>query len=79
VQHNRLPRQYSSGSTRHVLRSELGSEVAVTILTAGFLESEMTKGKAIQKDGDVAIDLEARDASCNKLSYLYSVYLSYVK
>ena len=60
------------------LRSELGSEVAVTILTAGFVESEMTKGKAIQKDGDVAIDLEARDVSWNKLSYLYSVYLSYV-
>ena len=51
----------------------------MTILTAGFRESEMTKGKAIQKDGDVAIDLEARDVSCNKLSYLYSVYLSYVK
>ncbi|XP_066320385.1 11-beta-hydroxysteroid dehydrogenase A-like [Miscanthus floridulus] len=43
------------------LRYELGSEVAVTILTAGFVESEMTKGKVIQKDGDVAIDLEARD------------------
>ncbi|KAG0533128.1 hypothetical protein BDA96_04G166000 [Sorghum bicolor] len=43
------------------LRSELGSEVGVTILTAGFVESEMTKGKAIQKDGNVAIDLEARD------------------
>ncbi|KAL5665464.1 hypothetical protein ACJX0J_025572, partial [Zea mays] len=43
------------------LRSELGSEVGVTILTAGFVESEMTKGKVIQKDGQVAIDLEARD------------------
>ena len=49
----------------------------MTILTAGFLESEMTKGKAIQKDGDVAIDLEARDVSCNKLNYIR--YLSYVK
>jgi short-subunit dehydrogenase len=48
------------------LRSELGSEVGVTILTAGFVESEMTKGKVIQKDGQVAIDLEARDVSCKK-------------
>ncbi|KAG2651152.1 hypothetical protein PVAP13_1NG251200 [Panicum virgatum] len=43
------------------LRSELGSEVGVTILTAGFVESEMTKGKAIQRDGEVAVDEEARD------------------
>ena len=59
------------------LRSELGSEVGVTILTAGFVESEMTKGKAIQKYGHIAIDLEARDVSCNKLNYIR--YLSYVK
>lgn len=38
----------------------------MTILTAGFVESEMTKGKVIQKDGQVAIDLEARDVSCKK-------------
>ncbi|CAL5058079.1 unnamed protein product [Urochloa decumbens] len=44
------------------LRSELGSEVGITILTAGFVESEMTKGKAIQRDGEVAVDEEARDA-----------------
>ncbi|CAO2038264.1 unnamed protein product [Urochloa humidicola] len=43
------------------LRSELGSEVGVTILTAGFVESEMTKGKVIQRDGEVAVDEEARD------------------
>uniref|UniRef100_A0A0Q3RJN3 Uncharacterized protein n=2 Tax=Setaria TaxID=4554 RepID=A0A0Q3RJN3_SETIT len=43
------------------LRSELGSEVGVTTLTAGFVESEMTKGKAIQRDGEVAVDEEARD------------------
>jgi len=33
----------------------------VTILTAGFVESEMTKGKAIQRDGEVAVDEDARD------------------
>ncbi|KAK8462222.1 hypothetical protein SEVIR_1G172650v4 [Setaria viridis] len=51
------------------LRSELGSEVGVTTLTAGFVESEMTKGKAIQRDGEVAVDEEARDVSCNKARF----------
>ncbi|GJM85083.1 hypothetical protein PR202_ga01504 [Eleusine coracana subsp. coracana] len=44
------------------LRSELGPEVGVTILTPGFVESEITKGKVIQKGGEVAVDEEARDA-----------------
>ncbi|GJN21149.1 hypothetical protein PR202_gb08600 [Eleusine coracana subsp. coracana] len=44
------------------LRSELGSEVGVTILTPRFVESEITKGKVIQKGGEVAVDEEARDA-----------------
>ncbi|KAL6899101.1 hypothetical protein ACP4OV_005759 [Aristida adscensionis] len=44
------------------LRAELGSEVGVTILTPGFVESEMTKGKVILKDGEVTVDEEARDA-----------------
>ncbi|RCV06526.1 hypothetical protein SETIT_1G170000v2 [Setaria italica] len=59
------------------LRSELGSEVGVTTLTAGFVESEMTKGKAIQRDGEVAVDEEARDVSCNKARF--SVSFFYVK
>ncbi|KAL6634442.1 hypothetical protein ACP70R_027113 [Stipagrostis hirtigluma subsp. patula] len=49
------------------LRAELGSEVGVTILTPGFIESEMTKGKAIQKDGEVAVDEEARDVQIGGL------------
>ncbi|TVU29961.1 hypothetical protein EJB05_21560 [Eragrostis curvula] len=43
------------------LRAEVGSEVGVTILTPGFVESEMTKGKVIRKGGDLAVDEEARD------------------
>ena len=45
----------------------------MTILTAGFVESEMTKGKAIQRDGEVAVDEEARDVSCNTASSNVSV------
>ena len=45
----------------------------MTILTAGFVESEMTKGKAIQRDGEVAVDEEARDVSCNTASSSVSV------
>ncbi|CAL4934570.1 unnamed protein product [Urochloa decumbens] len=44
------------------LRTELGSEVGITILTAGYVESEITKGKGIQKGGEVAVNEEARDA-----------------
>ncbi|PAN46319.1 hypothetical protein PAHAL_9G176900 [Panicum hallii] len=44
------------------LRTELGSEVGITILTAGYVESEITKGKGVQKGGEVAVDEDARDA-----------------
>jgi short-subunit dehydrogenase len=46
------------------LRTELGSEVGITILTAGYVESEITKGKGVQKGGEVAVDEDARDVSC---------------
>ncbi|KAL5213299.1 hypothetical protein ABZP36_024146 [Zizania latifolia] len=44
------------------LRAELGSDVGVTILTHGYVESEMTMGKAVQRDGELAVNAEARDA-----------------
>ncbi|KAJ8476380.1 hypothetical protein OPV22_020107 [Ensete ventricosum] len=43
------------------LRSELGSDVRITIVNLGYVASELTKGKAVQKNGEVAIDQEARD------------------
>lgn len=43
------------------LRAELGSHVHVTILTPGYVVSNLTKGKGLQKDGHVGIDEEARD------------------
>lgn len=43
------------------LRSELGSDVRITIVNLGYVASELTKGKAVQKNGEVAINQEARD------------------
>jgi short-subunit dehydrogenase len=45
------------------LRAELGSQVRVTILMPGYVVSNLTKGKGLQKDGHVGIDVEARDVS----------------
>lgn len=43
------------------LRAELGSDVRVTILMPGYVVSNLTKGKGLQKDGHVGIDEDARD------------------
>ncbi|XP_038986878.1 11-beta-hydroxysteroid dehydrogenase A-like [Phoenix dactylifera] len=49
------------------LRSELGSEIRITIITPGYVESELTKGKVVKKDGEVGIDEEARDIQLGPL------------
>ncbi|BAT14128.1 Os11g0499600, partial [Oryza sativa Japonica Group] len=49
------------------LRAELGSHVRVTILTPGYVVSNLTMGKGIQKDGHVGIDEEARDINVGPL------------
>ncbi|KAL5203543.1 hypothetical protein ABZP36_008414 [Zizania latifolia] len=49
------------------LRAELGSHVCVTILTPGYVVSNLTMGKGIQKDGNVGIDEEARDINVGPL------------
>lgn len=46
------------------LRSELGKQVQITILIPGYVESELTKGKALQKEGEVRVNEEARDVCC---------------
>ncbi|KAF9605175.1 hypothetical protein IFM89_014288 [Coptis chinensis] len=43
------------------LRVELGHDVGITIVTPGFVESEMTKGKHLSKEGTMVIDQEMRD------------------
>jgi 11beta/17beta-hydroxysteroid dehydrogenase len=43
------------------LISEIGSEIKITILIPGYVVSELTKGKALQKNGQVEINEDARD------------------
>lgn len=43
------------------LRAELGSHVRVTIVMPGYVVSNLTMGKGIQKDGSVGFDEDARD------------------
>ncbi|XP_068666517.1 11-beta-hydroxysteroid dehydrogenase 1A-like [Aristolochia californica] len=43
------------------LRVELGSEVKITIVTPGAMESEFTKGKSLLKEGEMGIDEVGRD------------------
>jgi short-subunit dehydrogenase len=52
------------------LRAELGSHVRVTILMPGYVVSNLTMGKGLQKDGHVGIDEEARDV-INIYIYIY--------
>ncbi|KAF5792999.1 putative 11-beta-hydroxysteroid dehydrogenase [Helianthus annuus] len=44
------------------LRMELGSEVGITIVTPGLTESEITQGKIMNKDGQMVVDQDLRDA-----------------
>ncbi|KAJ4843087.1 hypothetical protein Tsubulata_019150 [Turnera subulata] len=43
------------------LRVELGSDVDVLIVTPGYIESELTKGKVLKKEGRMEVDQELRD------------------
>ncbi|CAN4100622.1 unnamed protein product [Withania somnifera] len=43
------------------LRIELGQDIKITLVTPGFVESEITQGKYIGKGGDVEIDQGMRD------------------
>lgn len=43
------------------LRVELGSEVGITIVTPGLIESEITQGKFLNKEGRMVFDQELRD------------------
>ncbi|KZV46487.1 11-beta-hydroxysteroid dehydrogenase 1B-like [Dorcoceras hygrometricum] len=43
------------------MRVEFGSDIGITIVMPGLVESEMTKGKILSKDGKVVVDQEMRD------------------
>ncbi|KAL5724408.1 11beta-hydroxysteroid dehydrogenase [Ranunculus cassubicifolius] len=44
------------------LRTELGSDVGITIVTPGIIESEMSQGKYLNKEGNMVVDPGTRDA-----------------
>jgi len=50
------------------LRTELGSEIGITIVTPGWIESEMSKGKYLKDQGEMEVDQEMRDARTLLLS-----------
>lgn len=67
------------------LRVELGGDIGITIVTPGLIESELTKGKFLSKEGKMVIDQEMRDVSYfisflenSKLTILFIVYILYV-
>ncbi|XBJ01861.1 hypothetical protein VPH35_021399 [Triticum aestivum] len=62
-------------SFAETLRMELGDEVGVTVATPGWIESEMTKGKHLSKEGRVEVDQDTRDVSCCTTSDRSSRYL----
>jgi len=45
------------------LRMELRDEVGITIATPRWIESEITKGKHLSKEGTVEVDQDMRDVS----------------
>ncbi|CAH8306176.1 unnamed protein product [Eruca vesicaria subsp. sativa] len=49
------------------LRCEFGSKIGVTIVAPGVVESEMTRGKFITKNGELIVDKELRNVQISVL------------
>jgi len=47
------------------LRTELGNQVGITVVTPGWIESEMSKGRYLKEHGEMEVDQEMRDVSDN--------------
>lgn len=45
------------------LRIEFGPDIKITIVTPGFIESELTQGKHLDKDGQVDVNTDVWDVS----------------
>ena len=45
------------------LRIEFGPDIHITLVTPGFIDSELTQGKYVAKDGKLVLDQEMRDVS----------------
>ncbi|KAM5571617.1 11-beta-hydroxysteroid dehydrogenase A-like [Rosa sericea] len=49
------------------LRVEFGPEVHITIVTPGYIESEMNKGKYLSPEGKMTVDQEMRDVQVSAI------------
>ncbi|CAD5334536.1 NAD(P)-binding domain superfamily [Arabidopsis thaliana x Arabidopsis arenosa] len=49
------------------LRTEFGSDIGVTIVAPGIVDSEMSRGKFMTKDGKLVVDKELRDVQMSVL------------
>lgn len=59
------------------LRVEVGDSVGITIVMAGWIESEITKGKMYQEHGEIGVNQAKRDVRIlPQLDQSYSAYLS---
>ncbi|KAL7607456.1 hypothetical protein Lser_V15G17442 [Lactuca serriola] len=47
------------------LRVEFGSDIKITVVTPGFIESELTQGKFLSHEGKLVVDYDARDMQVN--------------
>lgn len=45
------------------LRVEFGPDIGITLVTPGFIESELTQGKFLNKAGRLEVDQDMRDVS----------------
>ncbi|MED6216631.1 hypothetical protein PIB30_009520 [Stylosanthes scabra] len=54
-------------SLYETLRVEVGSEVGITIVTPGYIESELTKGKFLTAQGKVEVDEDMRDVEVSAM------------
>lgn len=51
-------------SLYETLRVEVGSDIGITIVTPGYIESELTKGKfLLPPEGKMGVDQDMRDVS----------------
>ncbi|KAL3526629.1 hypothetical protein ACH5RR_011285 [Cinchona calisaya] len=54
------------------MRVELAPEISITIATLGFIDSEMTQGKHLNKEGTTEMNSEMANAVINKLPVMSS-------
>ncbi|ERN06302.1 11-beta-hydroxysteroid dehydrogenase 1B [Amborella trichopoda] len=54
------------------LRMEVGPEIGITIATPGWIESEMTRGKFLNKEGEMVVNEETREVQVGPMPIGYT-------